>query len=955
MLLRRIVITFLFIAGFIFGQINDTEITASISFGEDLLSNGKFKEAIAEFERILEDAENDEEGVIKVACLLKLGLLHWIVGELDISYSFYEKARAFGRDFGFDAEEKLAEQANRIHDLYQKGKELTGQGKYRDSIETFNAAIDVALKIGSKHHELKCKRWMSINYWEIPELKEFYELNVECNRLARRLNHVTEIGRTLNHLGLYDFNKGNFSKSINSFSKALEIFKGENKHSEVANILNNLATIYMNLGSFELSLHLLLQTLDIDRSIGNISNISMDLNNLGELYRRMATEEQDDEKYRLALARYIDGLKLARENNEINTEIRILCNLGNLYLETGECDTSLKYSNEGIKRAILVPNLTFKGMLYNNIGYANLYLANYKTSISNFKKAIEIGNRIGAYNILWEAHSGLGQNYINIGDFDNSELNLLRSIELIERLRSRISLDRNKTGFVRDKVKVYTQVIDLYYQNFDNLNIRENSARIFFIVEKAKARAFMDFLNENDVNIKERFSHQFQLREKEISERISYHLNRLRNLNATDRDREIKLNQLASIEGEYMAFLNKVRVEMPELADVVSPEPYDLAQIQNDLLDDESVILEYYLGEPRSYMFAISSDSFALHTLPPKNEIQRSLRAYLKILSDGPSKQFKGEKAAARLLNELISPARNLLNDEKKNLIIVPDGILFYLPFESLIEVDNERHEQRYLVRRFNVSYMPSASSLLFLKNSKKQRQFSKDLLALGDPTYMPDPKERGENISTSAILFELYKSLGFDFSPIPHSGNEVKAISKNFEMTRSDIFLGENANELNFKKMHLEDYKIIHFACHGFIDEIFPLRSAMVLSRMSEGDEDGFLQAQEIYNLKLGSELVVLSACQTGRGKIESGEGVLGLHRVFFFAGARSVISTLWEIGDKPTALFMDHFYKNLASGNSKSTSLRLAKMKMMESKYSHPFYWAAFVLSGDYKSTIF
>jgi CHAT domain-containing protein len=178
--------------------------------------------------------------------------------------------------------------------------------------------------------------------------------------------------------------------------------------------------------------------------------------------------------------------------------------------------------------------------------------------------------------------------------------------------------------------------------------------------------------------------------------------------------------------------------------------------------------------------------------------------------------------------------------------------------------------------------------------------------------------------------------------------------ISRYFSKSKKDIYLGEQAKEEVLKRSSLKDYQIIHFACHGFLDEKFPFRSALVLSLYGDKEEDGFLQVREIYNLRLNAELVVLSACQTGKGSLEKGEGILGLPRIFFYAGAKSVLSTLWKINDKSTSLFMDYFYSFLAEGNELNQALRLAKMKMLNSKFSHPFYWAGFILSGNFNSKL-
>jgi CHAT domain-containing protein len=200
----------------------------------------------------------------------------------------------------------------------------------------------------------------------------------------------------------------------------------------------------------------------------------------------------------------------------------------------------------------------------------------------------------------------------------------------------------------------------------------------------------------------------------------------------------------------------------------------------------------------------------------------------------------------------------------------------------------------------------------------------------------------------------ELYLDQGFDFSPLPHSEEEVLGISSYFPRESRDVYLKDNAKEEVFKRISLKDYRIVHFACHGFLSEEYPFRSALVLSLDEDPAEDGFVQVRELYNIRLRADLVVLSACQTGRGRMERGEGLLGLPRIFFYTGAKSVISTLWRINDESTAVFMNWFYRYLSEGKDKAQALRLAKLRMLDSRYGHPFYWASFILNGDYNSVV-
>jgi CHAT domain-containing protein len=176
-----------------------------------------------------------------------------------------------------------------------------------------------------------------------------------------------------------------------------------------------------------------------------------------------------------------------------------------------------------------------------------------------------------------------------------------------------------------------------------------------------------------------------------------------------------------------------------------------------------------------------------------------------------------------------------------------------------------------------------------------------------------------------------------------------VIEISRHFPREKRDVFLGMEASESAFKRSSSGNYQVVHFACHGILNDQSPLRSALVLSPDAEQGEDGFVQMREILDLKMNSELVVLSACQSGSGTLEKGEGLVGLTRTFFHAGAFSVLSSLWSVNDRSTARLMNDFYSGLVQGQDKGAALRLAKLKMLSSTQSHPFYWAGFVLNGD------
>jgi CHAT domain-containing protein len=298
------------------------------------------------------------------------------------------------------------------------------------------------------------------------------------------------------------------------------------------------------------------------------------------------------------------------------------------------------------------------------------------------------------------------------------------------------------------------------------------------------------------------------------------------------------------------------------------------------------------------------------------------------------------------LYEELIKPAEPYLSDKSK-LIIIPDGILNYLPFEVLLTDNSQKKSYSslsYLIKKYPISYAQSASVLKNLLSEHiktgKIRNGNRKLIAFGDPVI------GGPEVPMMAF--------GKGNSQLEYSGQEIEKIASFFRKGNSEIYLKGNAIEENVKKPgNLAKFNYIHFATHGNIDEQKPDLSSLVLTRGANSSEDGLLQATEIFNLKLKADLVVLSACQTGMGKLVRGEGVIGLTRAFMYAGTPSVLVSLWSVSDMSTATLMEEFYRNLIKTKLlKTDALREAQLNLITNeKFSHPFYWAPFVLIGDWR----
>jgi len=913
--------------------------------GKRFRVQGEFDKAIEALQAGLERAQQVGALKYQVEFLFQLGDIFWNQGKLSESENLYCQALVIARKRNFQKWQKRGEIILKIFGYYKQGKTLRRQRDYKGSISAFNKAIILAGRIKSPDHRLKCLRQLSVTYWEIFNFEKFYELNKEALTIARKINHKREIGQCLNNIGLYFWQLNDYSQALSYYFEALEIAKELGNLSQQSTCLNNIGNVYLRHKNFKKGLIYLKLAYELDKKLNDSYSIASDLNNIGEAYRSLAKEDKVNFIY--SENSFIDALKIVNEKNFLSLKIKILNNLGLLYIDKNNLKEAYITFLEGLKLALKYNFSESIAVISNNIGRIMLKKNNLPKAKEYFEKSISLEDKLLGKEILWESFYGLGKCFEKEGRSDKAILFYEKSIEQIEKVRNKIALDVFKVSFSRDKLPVYEDWINLLYQEYKKMPNSENFEKVFLAVERAKAQAFLESLRVSQKVFQERLSKDLRQEERDFSWKFSQIIDRLRREKLSPEEKRKLLNEYNALEEKYMIHLVNLRKILPE-ANLYLPSPYPhINEVREYLSEKKIVVLEYFLGKKYSLLLVMGSRFFKIVPLPGEEDIVNSVRGYIKLLSDPPSKKFHGILAAKRLYAEFVFPGMKDLRQDVKHLIIIPDGLLHYLPFEALVSPGGNGQEE-FLVERFTISYCPSLSSFFYL-NQRKIQVNNKFFMAFGKPRYVGKTSLLRSSVSSKeSLLLDIYQSKGFELTPLPYSRTEIKKISKFFAKKNRRIFLEEEARESVLKKEKLDDVLVLHFACHGFLDEEVPLRSALVLSSEEDSDEDGFFQVREIYTLPLNAELVVLSACQTARGMLEKGEGVLGLPRSFFYSGARTVVSSLWNVPDKSTAYFMEYFYEFLYQGKSKGEALRLAKIKMLK-KFSHPHYWAAFVLNGE------
>ncbi len=910
-------------------------------------SQGEFEQASVALLKALSISRQLNFSYGKSKCLLRLAINKWDLGHIAESFEYFNEARTAFKNANDRRAEEYCLKCLKIIQLYNQGKATRDTNANYLSLEKYEQAIFLGRETGFPDYELKCLRQMGKTYWQMGRLNLFLESNKKGLEISNRINHKIEKGRCLNNIGVYYQKQNDYSIALIYYENALSFIKAMDDQPTEAECLSNIGILYRDLGNLTKAQQYLSSALELDKKVGDIDSISKDMDNIGSVYLRRGIDGQNTHDLLQALGMFRSCLSL-RGIEKTNSLIKItaLNNIGIIQSELKDYPNARNNFSSAMKIVEKGNYLNEKCQIINNIAASFVYENKIDDAIEYYSKAVEIGSEHSLENILMESCLGLGQCYEIKGEYSSSISFYKRSIEAMENVWDRIPSEFFKIGFARNKMHAYQRIIKMLV-SLHSANPRMTSLEeIFNFVERAKARAFLESIRETLEVGNRGITASFNERQREISKNISLLYRKMISHNLPVESKQQTNIELEREEEKYIRLDSEKKTEARNMRLKISKEICSISQIQNQIIDDQTVMLEYFIEEKESYLIIITRKTAKLCVLAGRDDLEKSLRAYIKIFSFRSNDNRVGIEAAKRIGKELIPLEKGGLLKDAKALIVIPDGILHYLPFETLRA--SIGHGSGYLVEKLVISYCPSASSLFVLKQQKKRNERQRALLAIGGPNYGIPPTSEHE-ITKKDVLSQLYNEQGFRFSSLPFSKREVLEIGKLFAKSDRTILVGEKASEEAIKNLPLIEYRLIHFACHGFLDERIPLRSALVLSLNAQQEDDGYLQMREIYGLTMNADLVVLSACQTGNGILERAEGPMGLARAFFCAGARSVIASLWSINDKTTVFFMKEFYRNLVDGYATGKALQLTKIRMLNSAWSHPFYWAGFILNGD------
>ena len=754
----------------------------------------------------------------------------------------------------------------------------------------------------------------------------------------------------LNGLGLAASSRGEFKKAVSYYEKILPLLEPAGMADDVPIALFNLANASANAGDTQRAIELFGRVLQMReerkddrgtaRTMSNLGQILISLNEgakgesylrqAGELFRKVGDRVGEASAHvafgeaRLrqsrpaeAAAEFERAVALYRETGMKTNVGAALAPLAEMYTHIGDWDKARAAAAEALALHKSSGVGVSMSRVYTSLARVAEHDRRREEALGYFELAFEAARKNSEREGEARTLSMRSAFYRRQGNLELALADIERSMAVSDLAAARITNPATRASFRSSRAKRYDDHLELLLAMHDRDPAAGYAARAYLVTERTRARSLGEFLGSRAE------STTAAPREAKLLAAVTSAQSNLFREGVPAAQRKRLESDLARAERD-LDLLQRAEVRK---ASERLYETWDEERTRVELAGKDGAVVTYALGPARSVAWLITAEGTQVVSLPPRTEIQQRVEAFRLLVSKPVSaltavrEQAAVTQAGAQLYRLLIAPMAAKLAG-KRSLLIIPDGPLAYLPFEAL----------GGLIETHRITYAPSASIAGALR--KPAAVAERTLLAMGDP------------LLPGANAMAPVQERGYSFAPLPNARAEVATLGKLFP--GGTTYLGERASEERMKREEAGRYRYLHFAAHGYFDGANPERSGIVLA--PGGSDDGFLQAREISNFDLRADLVTLSACQSGLGKVLDGEGVQGLSRAFFLAGARSVVVSLWNVNDAATGELMRRFYGHLKDGLAKDEALRKAKMALKaQTRWRHPYYWAPFVLQGD------
>lgn len=927
--------------------------------------------------------------------------------------SDWEKAEKYYLQAVAEAEKSGTDELTVARNLDRLGSVAFNRGDLSKSEERFQQALTIRQKAAPESLPV-AESFTSLSNltWTRGDLSQAEDYLVRALHIRQRLAPESlKLAGSFHDLGRIAWSRGNFAEAEKYQLQALEIQQKLAPGSQnVSWSLEQLGVLALERGYLQKAEEYLNQSLDIAQKLAPESpNVASILNNSGIVAMRQGDLARAEEYYGHALA---IGQRLVPGNPYLAL---VLNNLGIVMEQQGRMAKAEEYLDQALEiREKMTPESLAVAEILVDLGDLAMNRRDSIKAERFYIQALNIteslspeGREAGC------ALQGLGDLARGRHDLEKAELYFNRavgireklapqSVDYAESLASLAAILREKkqpdaaihlfgqalgalesqttllSGSQETRSEFHAKYSD-YYQDYIDLLIAEGRPEeAFHVSERWRARSLLEMLIAARVDIHRGADPEVLDRERSLQASLNAKRDRRIQLlsgNGPSNQVEVVEKEIAALRAEYDQFESKIRETSPAYAALTQPQALTARAVQQ-LLEDDTLLLEYSLGKEHSYLWVLTPASLTVHQLPSRRVIESTARRLYQQISapnfkeqredpTGKLRQNRLAVTASALSRLILAPVAKDLSG--KRLLIVADGALQYIPFAYLPEPRNRSGDP--LILEHEIVYSPSASVLAELRRNANTRQPApKAVAVLADPVFdREDPRVSLNHRPTqprspetvSLVAKHLTRSVGdvglAHLARLPFSRREADAILALTPPGQGFEAVGFQASRATAMRPDLAEYRVIHFATHGLSDNQHPELSGLVLSLVDrEGrPQNGFLDLQDIYNLNLPVELVVLSACETALGKEVQGEGLVGLTRGFMYAGAARVAASLWNTDDVSTRELMERFYRAMENKGMRPTAaLRSAQIALWKQRrWRDPYYWAAFQIQGEWK----
>jgi CHAT domain-containing protein/Flp pilus assembly protein TadD len=960
--------------------------------GQQLRKQGtaeSLRQAITKYEQALPLYRAVGDRQSEAITLNNIGYIYDALGEKPKALEYYNQALPIFRATGDKAGEAMT--------LNNMGVVYDALGEKPKALEYLNQSLPLRRVTGDKAGEVDTLNNIGGVYLDLGEKPKALDFYNQSLPLVRAVGDKAKEATTLNNIGTVYDALGEKQKALEFYNQSLPLARTTGDKAQEAVTLNNIGRVYDALGEKQKALNFYNQSLPLRRATGDKVGEAVNLNNIGAIYYALGEKQK-------ALDFYNQSLLLKRATGDKAGEARTLNNIGKVYSDLGEKRKALELYNQSLSLTRTTGDKAREAVTLSNIGAVYYELGEKQKALELYNQSLPLSRATGdkaqeavtLYNLAYLQRSQ--------GNLNSALTQIEAAITIIEDLRTKIDSQELRASYFATVQNYYKFYIDLLMQLHKTNPNKGYDALALNVSERSRARSLIELLTEAQANIRQGADPKLLEQETTLQQQLdTLEKRRLELVSGKYTDAQLQAleQERQTLQQEYQQLQDQIRQTSPRYASLKYPEPLTLSEIQQQVLDDDTLLLEYSLGEERSYLWAVTKTSFTSYELPKRADIETLAQSFYQNTGKqkapqrgiGVTPREDSQEITTKLSQILLSPVAEQLAG--KRLLIVGDGALQYLPFAALPTPDSLGKDKTPvpLIVNHEIVNSPSASTVAIIRQDTNGRKLApKKVAVIADPVFSKDdervktlvgqasrlsedssvlegeggkisrgeggqdahPTSQDSELSVLALTRSA-REAGISFQRLPFTRTEGDRILSLIPNTQSQSAFDFAANRATATSPQLSQYQIVHFATHGILNSQNPELSGVVLSLVDETgtSQNGFLRLNDIFNLNLPAELVVLSACETGLGKEIKGEGLVGLTRGFMYAGSPRVLVSLWSVADEGTSELMTRFYKKMLQENLQPVAaLRAAQLEMLQTpQWKSPYYWAAFTLQGEWK----